>query len=90
MGAQNAHKIADTDRDFCFTFQVTPTPDAKAAAFKKALDVFPFLGKKQMKITILEHYWRHLLPDNSAESSKVQPGTPGRRGKYPGKCHPDR
>lgn len=71
-------KIADKDRDFCFTFQVTPTPGAKTVAFEKALDVFPFLGKKHTKITILKQYWRHLLPDNSAESIKVPPGTPGR------------
>lgn len=46
-------KIADTDGDFCFTFQVTPIPDSKAVAFEKALDVSPFIEKKQMNITIL-------------------------------------
>lgn len=80
----------DTERDFCFTFQVTSPPDAKAVAFEKALDVFHFPGNKYMKITILKKQWRQLLPDNFTESNNILPGTSGRWGDYPGKCHPTR
>lgn len=65
MEAQNAQNVAkiciDTNRDFYSTFQVTPAPDGKAIAFENALDVFPFPGKKYLKIIILKEKWKQLL-----------------------------